>query len=396
MEETISQFSKTTAAFCNHLQSSCDALKQSVDRRPIPLDSASSTFIQCLNRRIASASSDLNLLELMSFGTVSFEELLGHCNEVYKNNQNRILEIQDRLGSFGYVPEVEIDEVDLNTPMAQGFDLKDELDPYSAYNGPVSVASSIMKSLEEDPLMDESLSLKSLGLSDVCLATLASEGSLLLLPDRHANSKMDDPDISMKETIKCYGDNLHNMKSPDQDAANMGVIEGELKPAEALRAFVKASKDDYESLPSYVKSLTSWELKLDIITSVGFLNDSAFPSLLSWRMYTISRKYNWTAMRFVVLDLLIAVEKINSSLKNKDKTEGSNYFRQDEIESMDLGLLRALSFSTLEMDLQMRDSNLRSQPKKSRPKARTYLLLLIRMNRLAIEATDGLISYEVL
>ncbi|KAJ6778580.1 SPINDLE AND KINETOCHORE-ASSOCIATED PROTEIN 3 [Salix koriyanagi] len=288
MEETISEFSKSIGSFCNHLQSSCDALKQSIDRRPIPLDSASSTYIQCLNRRVASASSDLNLLESMAFGTVSFEELLGHCNEVYKSSENRILEFQDRLRSFGYVPaEVEIDdEADLSISMELGLNLKDEMDPSAAYNGPVSVASSIMKSLEEDPLMDESLSLKSLGLSDVCLATLAAE----------ANSKINDPDISMRDTKMYYGDKLHNMKSLDQNTGNMELIEGELKPAEALRAVVKASKDDYESLPSYMKSLTSWE------------------------------------------DLLAAVEKINSSLKMKDKTKGNNYFRQDEITSMDLGM----------------------------------------------------------
>ncbi|KAJ6316562.1 hypothetical protein OIU78_019775 [Salix suchowensis] len=317
MEETISEFSKSIGSFCNHLQSSCDALKQSIDRRPIPLDSASSTYIQCLNRRVASASSDLNLLESMAFGTVSFEELLGHCNEVYKSSENRILEFQDRLRSFGYVPaEVESDdEADLSISMELGLNLKDEMDPSAAYNGPVSVASSIMKSLEEDPLMDESLSLKSLGLSDVCLATLAAE----------ANSKINDPDISMRDTKMYYGDKLHNMKSLDQNTGNMEVIEGELKPAEALRAVVKASKDDYESLPSYMKSLTSWE------------------------------------------DLLAAVEKINSSLKMKDKTKGNNYFRQDEITSMDLG-----------------------------PKARTYLLLLTRMNQLAVETVDGLISYKVL
>lgn len=68
------------------------------------VDSASSTFVQCLNRRVSSTSSDLNLLESMSFGTVSFEELLGHCNEVYKKNQVDILELEDRLKSFGYVP----------------------------------------------------------------------------------------------------------------------------------------------------------------------------------------------------------------------------------------------------------------------------------------------------
>ncbi|KAJ6425709.1 hypothetical protein OIU84_026314 [Salix udensis] len=208
MEETISEFSKSIGSFCNHLQSSCDALKQSIDRRPIPLDSASSTYIQCLNRRVASASSDLNLLESMAFGTVSFEELLGHCNEVYKSSENRILEFQDRLRSFGYVPaEVEIDdEADLSISMELGLNLKDEMDPSAAYNGPVSVASSIMKSLEEDPLMDESLSLKSLGLSDVCLATLAAE----------ANSKINDPDMCMRDTKKYYGDKLHNMKNLDQ------------------------------------------------------------------------------------------------------------------------------------------------------------------------------------
>ncbi|PKI32804.1 hypothetical protein CRG98_046797 [Punica granatum] len=104
MEETISMLSKSLGSFCNHLQTSVDALKQSIDRRPIPLDSASSTFIQSLNRRVSSCSNDLNMLDSMSFGTVSFEELLGHCNEVFKMNQNALIELEDRLRSFGYDP----------------------------------------------------------------------------------------------------------------------------------------------------------------------------------------------------------------------------------------------------------------------------------------------------
>ena len=49
--------------------------------------------------------------------------------------------------------EVEIDdEADLSISMELGLNLKDEMDPSAAYNGPVSVASSIMKSLEQDPL----------------------------------------------------------------------------------------------------------------------------------------------------------------------------------------------------------------------------------------------------
>lgn len=104
MDENISNLSKSLGCFCNHLEGSCQALKESVQRRPIPLDSASSTFVQCLSRRVTCLTSDVNLLDSMSFGTVSFEELLGHCSEVYKNNQTNLLELQDRLKGFGYVP----------------------------------------------------------------------------------------------------------------------------------------------------------------------------------------------------------------------------------------------------------------------------------------------------
>ncbi|OAO93998.1 hypothetical protein AXX17_AT5G06180 [Arabidopsis thaliana] len=104
MEEELKSLSKSLGGFCNHLQSSCDAFNHSLQRRPIPLDSASSTFIKGLNRRISTAASELSFLESMSFGTVSFEELLGHCSQIYKNNQKDLLHLQDRLTDFGYVP----------------------------------------------------------------------------------------------------------------------------------------------------------------------------------------------------------------------------------------------------------------------------------------------------
>ncbi|KAB1200301.1 hypothetical protein CJ030_MR0G007668 [Morella rubra] len=215
MEEEIRSLSKSLGSFCNHLELSCDALKQSIDRRPIPLDSVTSSFIKCLDRRVSSASRDLNVLDSMSFGTVSFEELLGHCNEVYKKNQSDLSELQDRLKSLGYcVPGVEIgdeDEVhDLSTPLGS----TNGLDPASSYCGAVSTTGSIMKSLEEDALLDESLSLKRLGLSDACLATLASEGEI-----------------------------------------------GEKKSSEAGKPLIRISNDDYESLPSYMKGLAPWEIE---------------------------------------------------------------------------------------------------------------------------------------
>ncbi|KAL9428283.1 hypothetical protein AB3S75_030300 [Citrus x aurantiifolia] len=295
MDENISNLSKSLGCFCNHLEGSCQALKESVQRRPIPLDSASSTFVQCLSRRVTCLTSDVNLLDSMSFGTVSFEELLGHCSEVYKNNQTNLLELQDRLKGFGYVPELEVDDEDEDSSLSTTFGLgsKDGVDARS----PASVARSFMKSLDEDPLLDESLSLKNLGLSDVCLATLASEGE---------NKTLD-------------------MKDPCQRAAKIkGEQKDEPKSFEASGPIIKVSKVDYESLPSYMKSLAPWE------------------------------------------DLLAAVDKINSSLSQKERAKGYSYFRQDEITSLGLG-----------------------------PKARVYLLLLMRLNRLVVETIDGVISYRL-
>ena len=38
----------------------------------------------------------------MTFSTISFEELLGHYNEVYKKNQSDLTKLELRLEDFGY------------------------------------------------------------------------------------------------------------------------------------------------------------------------------------------------------------------------------------------------------------------------------------------------------
>ena len=53
-------------------------------------------------RRVSIATDDLNLLDSMTFGIISFKELLGHCNEVYKKNQSDLTELELRLKDFGY------------------------------------------------------------------------------------------------------------------------------------------------------------------------------------------------------------------------------------------------------------------------------------------------------
>ncbi|TYI10664.1 hypothetical protein ES332_A09G156800v1 [Gossypium tomentosum] len=273
MEDLITNLSKSLGSFCNHLQSSCDALKQSIDRRPIPLDSASSTFVQCLNRRVSTATADLYLLDSMSFGTVSFEELLGHCYQIFNNNQTHLLHLEDHLKPLEFEIENEGEEEEVLDSNDRCF----------------SVTNSAIKSLDEDPLLlDESMSLKNFGLSDVCLATLASQ----------ANQKVDDSDLSFGENMY-NGDKANNIKVTNKPATDSIEVtkEGEKDPnhVEVKRPILQVSKDGYESLPSYMTSLASWE------------------------------------------DLLAAVEKINSSLNKKEKTKGYNYFYQDEIEALGLG-----------------------------------------------------------
>ncbi|XP_056158786.1 uncharacterized protein LOC130134901 [Syzygium oleosum] len=288
MEEAIATLGRSLGHFCNHLQSSVDALNQSIDRRPIPLDSASSTFVQCLNRRVSTASGDLELLDSMSFGTVSFEELLGHCNEVFKKNQSDLAQLEERLTSFGYVPDVDdveegmVDdlssplELDPNFPLANdGFDLP------SSCSGRLTAAASMTKCFEEDSLFDDSISLKRLGISDVALATLASE----------ANGKTVEPNLCSRQPQKNQEEKIHDLEGQYQPATvNLGAIE-----VEGPKSVVKASKDEYESLPSYMKSLASWE------------------------------------------DLLIAIEKINSYLCKKENRSENKSFFQDEISSLTLG-----------------------------------------------------------
>ncbi|VFQ79680.1 unnamed protein product [Cuscuta campestris] len=286
MDESIGKFSKSIAAFCNHLQARCDALTQSVNHRPVPLDSASTTFVQCLKRRVASTSGDLNLLESMSFGTVSFEELLGHCNEVYKKNQNQLSSLQDHLCSLGYISSFDINSDD------------DEENGVELDGVPSDSCIDFTRKFEDDPLLDETQNLQNLGFSDACIAALAPEANTMFA---------EEPFQSVTKVLDFTED--------ETDHASMAF--------EDSTPLISVSLDDYETLPKHMKSLASWE------------------------------------------DLNAAVEKINKCLRTKNDKPCA--LRMDEVESLGLG-----------------------------HKARSYLLLLIKMNRVVVETASGSISYRVL
>ncbi|KAL2481780.1 hypothetical protein Adt_34746 [Abeliophyllum distichum] len=103
-----------------------------------------------------------------------------------------------------------------------------------------------------------------------------------------------------------------------------GEMEDDSKQYEDSKHLINVSRDEYESLPKFMKNLTSWE------------------------------------------DLLVAVEKLNSCLGTK-RTKLDSFLQQDEIDMLGLGY-----------------------------KAKSYLVLLIKMNRLRVETINGVMSYRVL
>ncbi|CDP10549.1 unnamed protein product [Coffea canephora] len=236
------KFCGSISSFCHHLQSSCDALIQSADRRPIPLDSASTTFMEFLNRRMSSTSTDLNLLECMSCDTVSFEELLGHCTQVYNHNQIHLLALQQHPVFSTSATQIPSSAA---TAEDQDEEEKDSDDDDLSLSPPTSSSSTTIlhfsSKFQDDPLLDDTLSLKNLGLSDVCLATIAS--------DQGNNS-------------------IHTAKMFQESE---GEMRDELPSSRDSKPWIVASRDDYEGLPKHIKSLASWE---DLIVAVEKMNSS--------------------------------------------------------------------------------------------------------------------------
>nr|AQX44147.1 hypothetical protein [Apostasia odorata] len=294
MDSIISSFCKSLAAFCNHVESSSQELSESVQRKPIPLDSAASAFFRSLDRRISATASDLNLLQSIAFDTVSFEELLGYCNEVYKVNHKYISELKDRLRSFGCVPEIEMDDEENH-----------ELDEHSSFSCTSTKTDKSLKRPVVDELFDDAPSLKSLGLSDVSVAPLAFEGSGSAASSNLSSQKL------MSQNLLANGSTV--------DAVNSAA-----KVSKIRKAVIEVSENDYDQLPAFMKGLSSWE------------------------------------------ELQLAIEKINSYLCGNDGANASDALDNDVLEMLDLGR-----------------------------KARSYLLLLLRLNQLSAETIGGSILYRV-
>ena len=65
---------------------------------------ARTSFLQKLEYRAEAAAADLQHIESIALGTVSFEELLGHCGEALNVYARHASALQSHLAPFGYEP----------------------------------------------------------------------------------------------------------------------------------------------------------------------------------------------------------------------------------------------------------------------------------------------------
>jgi NAD-dependent DNA ligase len=100
-------------AWCNGLQSSCAHLQSSVEKlqasvtqrcvNSIPSSNFAS-FLEDVNDQVSSVTADVEFLEAMTTDTLSFEELLANCTELYKQTEAGISVLETQLVQYGYIP----------------------------------------------------------------------------------------------------------------------------------------------------------------------------------------------------------------------------------------------------------------------------------------------------
>lgn len=363
MQDPSSIFCNQLRSFCDHLQSMCSNLKASMQQRPIPLGSSLNSSLEGLNRRLTSTNQQVEALESMTIDTISFQELLGHCNQIYKQNESALSVLEDRLKEYGYEPG-EIDSgdepspSDISSPRTDGVTELESFLNHSlaiqttsqAFNyrtgagsasflssTPVSVRECSRNVRQDDFMFEDSVSLQDLGLSDACLATLAGEASkgsysstypspLSTLPSHR--SKCQDKELPSDHlNFPDFPSKLHPSSNTCQKSSEDLQEEETSREGTAGDYILPVSKAEYDNTPSWLRDLASWE---DLDDGIGKIN-----SLLSKR-----------------------------TAQNSGK--GAELFGQDDLEPLGLG-----------------------------PKARAYLLLLVRMNRLTLEHQAGVTMYRL-
>uniref|UniRef100_A0A7I4DKP0 Spindle and kinetochore-associated protein 3 n=1 Tax=Physcomitrium patens TaxID=3218 RepID=A0A7I4DKP0_PHYPA len=99
--------------FCAQLQNNCSSLLSIAKVKPKPESRGYNfaIFLEDLNDDISSALTELTHLEERTTDTLSFEELLVHCDALYESNEDGIRKLELQLQQYGYAPDEPVSSV---------------------------------------------------------------------------------------------------------------------------------------------------------------------------------------------------------------------------------------------------------------------------------------------
>ncbi|MCO5608540.1 hypothetical protein L7F22_062751 [Adiantum nelumboides] len=272
-------------SFCVRLEASCATLRASVNHPPSSLPSPNlPSLLTTLIHRVSSTAQAVENLESKTTEVISFEELLGHSIEIYKQNEAGINALEERLKEYGYTPVSDFAANDQSVKPAKSFDLSElsleAVEPNrlvsTSVEGmmtPVGVdkKSLSMFSQDKEPLglctykevkeggqygsfYPGTLSLEDLGLSAAGLACLAEEDSSPRV-DTNTCSESFGADLALQENLH-LSTNLADEKDGHPEIDLPGYDVPFFKPV-----------DDYEysSCPTWLKVQISFEDLNEII-----------------------------------------------------------------------------------------------------------------------------------
>ncbi|ONM32755.1 hypothetical protein ZEAMMB73_Zm00001d041268 [Zea mays] len=251
MDQSIRTACEFLSSVLNHAESSSRELADAVSQRPVHLEMARTSFLQKLEHRVEASAADLQHIESIALDTVSFEELLGHCGEALKVYARHADALQSHLASFGYEPpdaqhpEIDVDVEDGDVGKMPWIQLEAlVLGNDALVRMPTGLRTYLFWYVyAKQELFEESL--KDLGFSDACLATLSSEGAHYGESPKKLYKNAESTDD---------GEKIMN------EAEIMTPLNERNGQGNSFEGVIRASKEDYEQLPPYMKSLASWEV----------------------------------------------------------------------------------------------------------------------------------------
>ncbi|KAI5054997.1 hypothetical protein GOP47_0030142 [Adiantum capillus-veneris] len=123
---SIADFCMQLRSFCVRLETSCTTLRASVIHPPSSQPSPNlSSLLTTLSDRVSSTAEAVENLESKTTEVISFQELLGHSMEIYKQNEAGINALEERLKEYGYTPVSDFPANDRSDEPAKSFDLSE-------------------------------------------------------------------------------------------------------------------------------------------------------------------------------------------------------------------------------------------------------------------------------